>query len=208
MIRELVLVSGNLATAPWFVRGAPPSPPTPEGILIETLSAGAPTHLFADGPIPGAQAARRFAEGDTCHVAVTSGGVMSAQMWCSEETRFIDWIGCDIRPPEEHVHIYNSWVEPEFRGLGLHWILAAAACGDVVARGRTRLCAGVERREYAPFARKYAAMGLAVVAPYRSIWSLRVRGVTLAAISWPPPRALKTAPEVARKLLAHGVEQQ
>src|SRR4030095_337898 len=93
MIRELVLVSGDLAAAPWFSRGIPPSPPTPEGLTIETLSASGSPHQFNDGPVPLAQAVRRLAEGDTCLVAVTSGGVMAAQMWCSERSRFIGWNG-------------------------------------------------------------------------------------------------------------------
>ena len=202
MIRELVLVSGDLAAAPWFVRGVPPSPPVPEGFTIETLSAGAPAHLFDDGPIPPAQATQRFADGDTCHVAVTRDGVVGAQMWCSERTRFIDWIGCDICPPEGHVHVYNSWVRPEFRGLGLQWNLAAASCRDIAARGRSKMCAGVERKEYPPFARKYAAMGLGLMAPYKAIWSLRLLGVTAAAISVPPPRALERARLNASKVLA------
>lgn len=202
MIRELVVVSGDLAAAPWFVRGAPPAPPIPAGFVIETLSGGASASRFDEGPIQPAQAAERLAEGDTCHVAVTSGAVVAAQMWCSERTRFIDWIGCGIRPPDGHVHVYNSWVRPGFRGLGLQWNLAAASCRDMVGRGRSKMCAGVERKEYPPFARKYAAMGLGLVAPYKSIWSLRLFGVTAAVISLPPPRSLEAACRNASKVLA------
>lgn len=202
MIRELVLVSGDLAAAPWFARGMPPSPSMPVGFAIETLSAGSPTHIFDDGPISTAQAAQRFAEGDTCHIALTPDPIMAAQMWCSERTRFIDWIGCDIRPPEGHVHVYNSWVRPEYRGLGLQWTLASASCRDILARRRTKMCAGVERKEYPPFARKYAAMGLGLVAPYQSLWSLRLLGVTVAAIPLSPPRSLEAARENASRILA------
>jgi hypothetical protein len=201
MIRELVLISADLAASPWFARGVPPSPSTPAGFAIETLAAGA-TAPFVDGPIPAAQAAQRFAEGDTCQIAFTSHRVMAAQMWCSEQTRFIDWIGCDIRVPAGHVHVYNSWVRPEFRGLGLQWALASASCGDVFARGRSKMCAGVERREYPPFARKYAAMGLGVVAPYQSLWSLRVLGVTVVSIPLSPPRSLESARENASRIFA------
>jgi hypothetical protein len=174
----------------------------PAGFAIETFSTGASSRLFDDGPIAPGKAAQRFADGDTCHIAVTSSFVMAAQMWCSERTRFIDWIGCNIRPPEGHVHVYNSWVRPEFRGLGLQWTLAAAACRDIIARGRSKMCAGVERKEYPPFARKYAAMGLGLFVPYKSIWSLRVFGLTVGAIPFPPPRSLEAARESAGKILA------
>jgi hypothetical protein len=127
---------------------------------------------------------------------------MAAQMWCSEQTRFIDWIGCDIRVPEGHVHVYNSWVRPESRGLGLQWALASASCGNVFARGRSKICAGVERREYPPFARKYAAMGLGVVAPYQSLWSLRLLGMTVASIPLSSPRSLEAARENAGRIFA------
>lgn len=127
---------------------------------------------------------------------------MAAQMWCTERPRFIAWIGCDIRPPEGHVHVYNSWVEPEFRGLGLQWNLAAASCLDILARGRTRMCAGVERKEYPPFARKYATMGLGLVAPYKAIWSLQLFGVTAAVVPWSPPSALDAACRSAARLAA------
>ena len=199
MIRELILMSADFAISPWFAQGAPPPPPLPSGFAIETLMAGANTDPFADGPISAAQARQRFADGDSCQVAFTPQRVMAAQMWCSERTRFIDWIGLDVPVPEGHVHVYNSWVRPKFRGLGLQWALASASCGNVVARGRSKMCAGVERREYPPFARKYAAMGLAVVAPYQSLWSLRLLGVTLASISLGPPRALEAARQSASR---------
>ena len=204
MIRELVLVSGDLSATRWFASRTPPVPRLPAGISLETAT---DERLFAKGPISPKQAGERLSEGDTCVVAVSPEIGLAAQMWCTERTRYIDWIGCDIRPPDGHVHVYNSWVEPEFRGLGLHWSLAAAACGTVVERGRTHLCAGVERKEYAPFARKYAAMGLALLAPYKSIWSLRVWGVTAAAVSARPPRVLEVARLNASKILAGRAEQ-
>lgn len=200
MIRELVLVAGDLAASPWFVHGAVPVPPNPADVVIERLTGAAPQHLFNEGPVSAALAAERLMGGDTCLVAVKS-GAMAAQMWCSELSRFIDWIGCNIRPPEEHVHVYNSWVQPEFRGLGLQWNLAAASCQDILARGRTKMCAGVERKEYPPFARKYAAMGLGLVAPYKSVWSWQVFGLTPAVIALPPPRALEEATQSAAKIL-------
>ena len=201
MIRELILVAADLSAAPWFASRVPPMPPLPAGIVLQPASARDP-NAFDSGPISRDRAALRLSGGDTCIVAVARSGRLAAQMWCTEKARFIDWIGCDIRPPEGHVHIYNSWVEPEFRGLGLHWNLAAAACGEVVARGRSSLCAGVERKEYAPFARKYAAMGLALVAPYKSIWALSALGVTLAVIPFPPPRSLASARESASRVLS------
>jgi hypothetical protein len=163
--------------------------------------------MFAASPTSSSLAAGRLAEGDTCYIAVAPSPVMAAQMWCTERPRFIDWIGCNIRPPDGHVHIYNSWVRPEFRGLGLQWSLAAAACRDVAARGRTRMCAGVERKEYPAFARKYAAMGLGLMAPYKSIWALRVRGFAVAAIATRPPRRLEMAHSNALKVLARRTER-
>ncbi len=201
MIRELVLVAVDFAGVPWFARGEPPAPPVPAGFAIERASPDASSALFGDGPVSPSQAAQRLSDGDTCLVAVTEGAVMAAQMWCSERVRFIDWIGCDVRPPEGHVHVYNSWVRPEFRGLGLQWNLASAACQDVAARGRSKMCAGVERKEYPPFARKYAAMGLGLIVPYKSIWSLRLFGVT-AAIRVSAPRTLDEACRNAANTLA------
>jgi len=202
MIRELVLVAVDFTGVPWFAHGEPPAPPVPAGFAIERASPDASSTLFGDGPVSPSQAAQRLADGDTCLVAVTEGTVTAAQMWCSERVRFIDWIGCDVRPPEGHVHVYNSWVRPEFRGLGLQWNLAAAACRNVAARGRSKMCAGVERKEYPPFARKYAAMGLGLMVPYKSIWSLQLLGVTAGAIPFPPPRALGEACRNAATTLA------
>jgi hypothetical protein len=208
MIRELILVSGDLAAAPWFARGTPPSPPMPDGISIEVLSKRAPEYLFSDGPVLPAEAAKRLADSDTCHVALTSDGAMAAQMWCTERPRFIDWIGCNIRPPEGHVHVYNSWVRPEFRGLGLQWNLASSSCEDIMARGRTKMCAGVERKEYPPFARKYAAMGLGLVSPYKSIWAWQIFGIAPIAIPCRPPRVLESSTLKASKHLARHAERQ
>lgn len=201
MIRELVLVSGDLTATPWFVRGAPPAPHIPSGFAVERLSDSARASLFEKGPIPAKLAAARLADGDTCLAALTAEGHMAAQMWCTERSRFIDWIGCHVRPPEGHVHVYNSWVEPEFRGLGLQWNLAAASCLDILARKRTKMCAGVERKEYPPFARKYATMGLGLVAPYKTIWSLQLFGVAVAVVPWSPPRVLDAARRSAARIV-------
>jgi hypothetical protein len=69
------------------------------------------------------------------------------------------------------------------------------------------MCAGVERKEYPAFARKYAAMGLGLMAPYKSIWALRVRGFAVAAIATRPPRRLEMAHSNALKVLARRTER-
>lgn len=201
MIRELVLVSADISNSPWFASGTPPVPPLPDGITAGRATSKADAELFVRGPITRELAASRLDDGDTCSVVIKQGTGLIAQMWLSEKPRFIEWIGCDVTPPDDHVHLYNAWVEPEFRGLGLQWVLAALSCGDVVARGKHRICAGVERKEYPPFARKYAAMTLGVISAYGSIWALRIFGMT-ATISAGPPRSLETAREAARKLFA------
>lgn len=201
MIRELVLVAADLSAAPWFVSRTPPVPPVPDGITVGHAKTKADAELFLTGPITREQAASRFAEGETCSVAVKAGTGVVAQMWCTEKARYIEWIGCEVKPPEGHVHLYNAWVEPEFRGLGLQWILAAASCTDVLDRGLHRICAGVERKEYPPFARKYAAMSLGVITAYGSIWALRIFGMT-AKISAGPPRSLDRARDQAQKIFA------
>jgi len=201
MIRELVLVSSDFAPTQWFAGRVPPPLPLPPGFVLRNLLMGE-QGLCAIGPVPPAQAARRLSEGDTCIVAIGPDEGLAGQMWCSEKPRFIDWIGCNIRPPDGHVHIYNSWIRPEYRGLGLQWNLATSACADVLARGRTKMCAGVERKEYPPFARKYAAMGLGHLAPYKSLWALRVLGTALVAIPAPPPRHLEEACRNAGKIFA------
>ena len=201
MIRELVLVSGDLSISPWFASRSPPIPTLPEGLTIGHARTKADAELFVTGPISREVAAGRFADGDTCSVVIKPDRGVIGQMWCTEKTRYIEWIGCDVKPPEGHVHLYNAWVEPEFRGLGLQWILAAVSCSDVVDRGLHHICAGVERKEYPPFARKYAAMTLGVISAYGSIWALRMFGMT-AKISAGPPRSLDKASEAARKIFA------
>ena len=206
MIRELVLVSGDLSESPWFASRTPPIPPLPEGIAVGRATSKADAELFVRGPITRELATTRLADGDKCSFVVKQGTGLIAQMWVTEKPRFIEWIGCTVKPPDDHVHLYNAWVEPEFRGLGLQWVLAALSCGDVVARGKHRICAGVERKEYPPFARKYAAMTLGVISAYGSIWALRIFGMT-ATMSAGPPRSLEKASEAARRIFARGRER-
>jgi len=204
MIRELVLVAADLSASPWFVSRTPPVPPLPEGITVGRATSKADAELFVKGPISPEVALSRLADGDTCSMVIKQGTGLIAQMWLTEKPRFIEWIGCDVTPREGHVHLYNSWVEPEFRGLGLQWVLAAISCGDVEDRGKRHICAGVERKEYPPFARKYAAMSLGVISAYGSIWALRIFGMT-ATISAGPPRGLEKASEAARRIFARRV---
>jgi len=204
MIRELVLVAADLSASPWFVSRTPPVPPLPEGITVGRATSKADAELFVKGPISPEVASSRLADGDTCSMVIKQGTGLIAQMWLTEKPRFIEWIGCNITPPNGHVHLYNAWVEPEFRGLGLQWVLAAISCGDVVDRGKRHICAGVERKEYPPFARKYAAMSLGVISAYGSIWALRIFGMT-ATISAGPPRGLEKASEAARRIFARRV---
>ena len=204
MIRELVLVSSDLSISPWFASRTPPVPSLPEGITVGHATSIADAELFVRGPITRELATTRLADGDTCSLVFKQGTGLIAQMWVTEKPRFIEWIGCNVTPPEGHVHLYNAWVEPEFRGLGLQWVLAALSCSEVVARGKHHICAGVERKEYPPFARKYAAMTLGVISAYGSIWALRIFGMT-ATISAGPPRSLAKAREAARRIFARSV---
>jgi hypothetical protein len=189
MIRELVLVSADLRAAPWFASGAPPLPAIPADIELRVI-ADNDTEPFARGPVSRETAHARLAAGDRCAIAVDGKThAMIAQLWLSPLPRGLDWIGCTVAPPPGHMLIYNAWVDPPSRGHGLHWALASLACQTVVSAGLTKICAGVERQEFAPFAKKYADMGLALIAPYASLWTWRVLGRTLR-MHLPPPRAL------------------
>lgn len=205
MIRELILTSGDFATTHWFPHDAPPALPPPKGNSVETIREASRADLFTVGPVSAAEAKQRLSEGDSCVVATDASG-LAAAMWCSERKRYIEWIGCNIRPPIGHVHFYNAWVRPDARGLNLQWVMAAAACVNVVALGRHKICAGVERREFAPFARKYAAIGLGVIKPYKSVWALRVFGMS-AAISTRPPSSLDKASRKAGAIFARRAGQ-
>jgi hypothetical protein len=205
MIRELVLVSGDMSGSPWFASRTPPVPPLPEGITAGRATSKADANLFVSGPVNKEMAASRLSDGDTCSIVMKHGTGLIAQMWLTEKPRFIEWIGCNVAPPEGHVHLYNAWVEPEFRGLGLQWVLAAISCSDVMDRGKHHICAGVERKEYPPFARKYAAMSLGVISAYGSIWALKIFGRAVVTISAGPPRSLEKASEAARKIYARRV---
>ena len=205
MIRELILTSGDFGTAHWFPHGAPPTLPPPKGTSVETIRDASRADLFTIGPVSAAEAKRRLSEGDSCVVATDSLG-LAAEMWCSERKRYIEWIGCNIRPPPGHVHFYNAWVRPDRRGLGLQWVMAATACVYVLAIGRHNIFAGVERKEFAPFARKYAALGLGMIKPYKSVWALRAFGMS-AVISTRPPSSLDMACRRAAAILARCAEQ-
>ena len=205
MVRKLILVSGDFATTHWFPHHAPPTPSLPEGISAETIRDTSRADVFTIGPVSAAEAVQRLGEGDSCVVATDSFG-LAAEMWCSEKKRYIEWLGCKIRPPSGHVQFYNAWVRPDARGLGLQWVMAAAACANVIAIGRHKICAGVERKEFAPFARKYAAMGLGLIKPYKSVWALNVLGMTVA-ISTRPPSSLDVACQRAGALFARRAQQ-
>ena len=97
MIRELVLVAADMSAAPWFVSRTPPIPAIPDGITVGHAKTKADAELFLTGPITREQAASRFAEGDTCTVAVKAGTGVVAQMWCTEKARYIEWIGCEVK---------------------------------------------------------------------------------------------------------------
>jgi hypothetical protein len=197
MIRELVLVAADFSAVPSAGNGAPPPAALPAGFSVEVLAAGADVARFAGGPVDPDGAAQRLAEGDRCIVVRDNDFHLAAQMWCATVPRLIDWIGAEVAPRAGHALLYNAWVAPAARGRGLQWALAARACADVAESGLAGICAGVERREYAPFARKYATLGLAVIVPYASLWSLRLLGRTW---SWqtPPPVALHGALANAR----------
>ncbi|MDX2224439.1 MAG: hypothetical protein SFV21_16930 [Rhodospirillaceae bacterium] len=201
MIRELVLVRAGFSETPWFGRRPPPPPALVPGVRLEAITDVSMAAAFGDSPVPVADVARRLSDGDVCIGALSDAGCIVGQMWSADRPRWIDWIGATVTPPADHRLLYNAWVAPAWRGHGLQWALAAAACGDVVRRGAVGIAAGVERREYAPFARKYAALGLAVIVPFASVWALRLFG---RALTWTatPPRGLSAATERARAMLA------
>lgn len=167
-------------------------PALPADVVLKTVSTAADLEMFSTGPISPAEAERRFSEGDTCHIALSATSGVAGQVWCTEKSRFIEWIGCDVKPPVGHVHVYNLWVGPRFRGLGVQWNLASLACSDIVGRGLHHMCAGFERQEYPALARKYAALGLGHIAPYKSVWALLIGGVAMITVRTSPPGCLQT----------------
>jgi len=185
MIRELVLISADLRAAPWYASRVAPRPKIPDNITLRVLQRG---EKIGYGPISSEVAAARLNEGDRCVVAEYLHAAVG-QMWLSQHSRHLDWIGCKVAPQEDAALLYNAWVDESVRGPGIHWAMASLACETVVAMGLTRITAGVERGEFAPFARKYAEMGLAVIEPTGSLWCLRLFGLNLH-ITLAPPRDL------------------
>lgn len=196
MIRELILVSCDISRAT-FPRDTESMLPSEGSVII--ISDIKDAHLFSIGPVAMTEAKTRLQEGDFCVVVLDAHG-LAAEMWATEHPRYIDWIGCKIVPEKNHVHLYNAWVRPDVRGPGLQWRLAWEACKGVIRRGKSKVFAGVERAEYAPFARKYAAMGLGLLKPIRSIWAGKLLGITIA-VPVPPPAVLAPAMANARNIL-------
>ena len=186
MIRELVIITADLAAAPWHARGTAPRLPTPPEIAFTSeVSADA----FTAGPVSVETARARLAAGDRCVVAMESAKLVG-QMWLTREARHLDWIGCDVSPRAGHVLLYNAWVDPAWRGRNVHWSLASLGCETTLAMGATAITAGVERGEFEPFAHKYADMGPAVIQPAASLWCIRFAGARLR-FTLPPPALLR-----------------
>ncbi|MCB2107321.1 MAG: hypothetical protein KDE14_06445 [Rhodobacteraceae bacterium] len=194
-------MTADLTATPWAGTGIPPMMALPEGFAVEVVAGPGPPDAKWTGGVAATTARQRLSEGDRCIVVKCAANEIAAEMWCTDQARHIDWIGCDVVPPPALTLLYNAWVAPVHRGHGLQWVLAAAACGDVLARGRRGIYAGVERAEYAPFARKYAAMGLAVIEPTTSLWALTCFGQTFT-FKTRPPGSLSDATEKAQDLFA------
>lgn len=185
MIRELILVGADLKTTHWFAAGAPPRVELPTDLLLCVIEKDA--SLFSGEPVSAETARTRLAEGDRCIAVRDSIGKIVGQIWLSRKSRHIDWIGCEVAPHPGAALLYNAWVDPAQRGRNVHWAMAAQACAEAVAMGFTKVCAGLDRHEYQPFAEKYAEMKLAVIVPYASLWCMRALGWHVAL---KPPRLL------------------
>ena len=52
MIRELILVSADLAATAWFATGLAPGPKVPPHLVLRAIAAPDEADRFATGPVP------------------------------------------------------------------------------------------------------------------------------------------------------------
>ena len=191
MIRDLILVSGNVTRTKWYLDGQPPPHVSVPGhVDMRWLS-------FADWradkailDTPAETVARRFSRGASCLVGWDGQDQrVIYHLWVSERGTYTPWIFKVLEPLAEHLIIFDVWAHPDYRGKNVHWAGASMACEEVVRSGAKGICAGLEAHEFLPFATKYASFGLGLITPYASILGFKLFGLK-AHFHRPPPERL------------------
>lgn len=189
MLRELILFKANVVEMASASKRAAPDEPEQARVEFSLLDTDS-----CDDSIPSPHCAEEFrqrlSEGQFCLVGRDSESVrIVSTMWMTDQPVFIEWIACQVTPLPDHFLLYNAWVDPTYRGKSIHWENARKACEQVTRMGCSNICAGVEIKEFEPFARKYAEIGLACIEPYASLWALTLFRKTFS-LTLPPRKSL------------------
>lgn len=191
MVRDLILVKGDVTRTEWFLAGAPaPHVTTPDNVNMRWLCRDEWESKAEILDRPREIIARRFDRGARCLIGwdETDRRVIY-HLWADDKGSHTPWIFRRLEPLDKHLLIFDVWAHPDYRGKNVHWAGAAMSCEEVVRRGLTGICAGLEAHEFLPFATKYASFGLGLITPYASILGFNFFGLKLH-FDRPPPEGL------------------
>lgn len=200
MVRQLVLVTGDITRTAWFRDGGgPPEVAVPENVRMRWL----PDEEWRSTPemleTAPETVAGRYRTGARCLIGMdTESGRLIYHLWVSEAGAYTPWIFRYVEPPPGHLLVFDVWAHPDHRGGKLHWAGASMAAREAQRLGRTGIYAGVEEHEFFLFAAKYAGFGLGLIVPHSSVIGIKVFGLKMHFDGAPPPRLV----EFSRKLRA------
>lgn len=200
MLRELILFKANVVEMAEVPNETAPNETEDIGVDFSLLEAN-----DCDDWVPCGHSLvefrQRLSDGEFCLVGRESkNGKVVSTLWMTEQPVFIEWIACHVTPLPDHFLLYNAWVDPAFRGKSIHWESARKACEYVALKGSSNICAGVEIKEFEPFARKYAEIGLACIQPYASLWALTLFRKTVSVTLPPRPSLVRYSQGMRERL--------
>ena len=172
------------------LQGASTQVPAHKGVDLEWLGQNGPAPAGISQYADTAGVDQRLARGDGCLIGrdATTGGLVY-HLWVTESGAYLDWIFAAVTPRPQELLVYDVWLGENHRGGPAHWAAAALTCQEAMRRGRRYILAGVERREFPSFARKYRAHGLPQITADRAIIGIWIGGMRWH-LNRPAPRNL------------------
>ena len=190
MVRQLVLVTGDITRTAWFREGAdPPEVTLPGDVRMRWL----PHEEWQATPemletVP-ETVAERYRTGARCLIGMdTESGRVMYHLWVSEVGAYTPWIFRYVEPPPGHLLVFDVWAHPDCRGRNLHWAGATMAADEARRCRLTGIYAGVEEHEFLLFAAKYASLGLGLITPHVGLFGVKFFGLTMHVRLPPPPK--------------------
>lgn len=165
--RELVVFEADLSISPWLIKNELPQfPKIPDYISYQWLKEQQCLERSDQLNRSHEMIKERYRDEGQCLVGIDiRNNTIISELWLTTKSAYIEWIFKRMHASNKGVFLYNIWLHPDYRGGTIYQYGIVLACQKAAQLGHLIVSAGVEERDFYPFARMHAILKTALLVP-------------------------------------------